>query len=74
MANDREMKGKFIYEQDSINYHRFKIETHSNGAIVGSIYVQKNRDLPDKIILEREQDVGTTPDFVKRVLSKKIWH
>ena len=55
MANDREIKGKLIYEQDSIHYHRFKIETHTNGAIVGSVYVQKDRDLPDKIILVREQ-------------------
>ena len=56
MDNDREIKGKLIYEQDSIHYHRFKIDTHTNGAIVGSVYVQKDRDLPDKIILEREQE------------------
>ena len=56
MANDREIKGKFIYEQDSKHYQRFKIETQTNGAIVGSLYVQKDRDLPDKIILEREQE------------------
>ena len=37
MGKEKEIKGKFIYEQDSKKYHRFKIETEA--GIVGTVRV-----------------------------------
>ena len=56
MGNDREIKGKFIYQQDSIHYYRYKIMAEINETIVGSVYIKKDAELPDKIILNREQE------------------
>jgi hypothetical protein len=51
MNNEKEIKGKFRYEQDSKRYHRFKIETDE--GIVGTVYVPKNKtSMPKKVILE----------------------
>ena len=48
---EKEITGKFRYEQDSKRYHRFKIET--GAGIVGTVYVPKDRDsMPKKLILE----------------------
>ena len=44
---EKEMKGRFEYEQDSKHYHRFRVEADSR--VVGSLYVPKDVALPDKI-------------------------
>ena len=56
MTDDKEIKGRLIFEQDSKHYHRFKIVTDTNEIIVGSVYIKKDAELPDKIILEREEN------------------
>ena len=51
MSDQNEITGKFIYEQDSKRYHRFKIET--DAGIVGTVYVPKDKQsMPKKLILE----------------------
>jgi len=55
MAEEKEIKGTFKYEQDSKRYHRFKIEAKE--GIVGNIYISKDMDpLPDRIILDKVRD------------------
>ena len=50
MSEQKEIKGKFRYEQDSKRYHRFQIETDS--GIVGTIYIPKDQtSMPKKLIL-----------------------
>ena len=50
MTEEKEIIGKFRYEQDSKRFHRFKIET--NTGIVGTVYVPKNKtSMPKKLIL-----------------------
>jgi hypothetical protein len=52
MSDEKEVAGKFRYEQDSKRYHRFKIET--DAGIVGTVHVPRDkRTMPKKIILER---------------------
>lgn len=36
---EKEVKGTFVYEQDSKRYHRFQIETEE--GICGVVYIQK---------------------------------
>lgn len=51
-SNEREVTGKFRYEQDSKRYHRFKIETEA--GIFGTVYVPKEKQsIPKKLILEQ---------------------
>lgn len=51
----KEIKGTFIYEQDSRNFHRFKFEAEQ--GIVGMIYVPKKAPaMPDRITLDREKE------------------
>ncbi len=51
MSDEKEVIGKFKYEQDSKRYHRFKIETDI--GITGTVYVPKDRQsMPKKLILE----------------------
>jgi hypothetical protein len=51
MSEEKEVKGKFKYEQDSKRYHRFKIETDT--GIVATVYVPKDKQsMPKKLILE----------------------
>ena len=51
MTDEKEVTGKFRYEQDSKRYHRFKIET--DDGIVGTVYVPKDKQsMPKKLILE----------------------
>ncbi len=51
MSDEKEIKGKFKYEQDSKRYHRFKIETDT--GIVGTVYVPKDKQsMPKKLILK----------------------
>ncbi|UCC95819.1 MAG: hypothetical protein JSW40_03495 [Candidatus Omnitrophota bacterium] len=48
-----EIEGKYIFNQDTKRFHRFKIET-DNGLVNGTIYIAKDRDgqkLPKKITL-----------------------
>ena len=33
MSDEKEVTGKFRYEQDSKRYHRFKIETQTDGHV-----------------------------------------
>jgi len=40
MTEEKEITGKFQYEQDSKRYHRFQIITDE--GIVGTVYVPKN--------------------------------
>ena len=49
--SEKEIAGKFRYEQDSKRYHRFQIETSC--GVVGTVYIPKNIDgMPKKLILE----------------------
>ncbi len=49
--SEKEIKGRFRYEQDSKRYHRFQIETEA--GIVGTVYVPKEtKAMPRKLILE----------------------
>ena len=51
MTEEKEVRGKFRYEQDSKRYHRFTIETDT--GIVGTVYVPKDKgSMPKKLILE----------------------
>ncbi len=51
MSEEKEVQGKFRYEQDSKRFHRFKIETDT--GIVGTVYVPKDKQvMPKKLILE----------------------
>jgi hypothetical protein len=51
MTEEKEVRGKFRYEQDSKRYHRFTIET--DAGIVGTVYVPKDKEsMPKKLILE----------------------
>jgi hypothetical protein len=51
MSEEKEVIGKFKYEQDSKRFHRFKVET--DAGIVGTIYIPKDKQsMPQKLILE----------------------
>ena len=51
MSDEKEVTGRFKYEQDSKRFHRFKIETDT--GIVGTVYVPKTKEsMPKKLILE----------------------
>ena len=51
MTEEKEVRGKFRYEQDSKRFHRFKIETDT--GIVGTVYIPKDKEsMPKKLILE----------------------
>lgn len=51
MLDKKEIAGKFIFDQDSKRFHRFKIEAEA--GIVGMIYVPKDsHSIPKKIVLE----------------------
>ncbi len=51
MTEEKEVRGKFKYEQDSKRYHRFIIVTDT--GIVGTVYVPKDKEsMPKKLILE----------------------
>ena len=51
MSDEKEVTGKFKYEQDSKRFYRFKIETDT--GIVGTVYVPKDKQsMPKKLILE----------------------
>lgn len=49
---ETEIRGKFVYEQDSKRYHRFQIETDT--GVVGVLYIPKNmQPLPERVALNR---------------------
>ena len=48
-TNGEEIEGVFQYRQDSARFHRFFIEIDKN--ITGYIYILKDTDIPEKIIL-----------------------
>lgn len=51
MPNQKEVKGKFRFDQDSKRFHRFQVET--DAGIVGTIYIPKTADgMPARITLE----------------------
>jgi hypothetical protein len=51
VSDEKEVTGKFRYEQDSKRYHRFGIET--NEGIVGTVYVPKDKQsMPKNLVLE----------------------
>ena len=51
MPEEKEVTGKFRYEQDSKRFHRFNIETDT--GIVGTVYVPKDKQsMPKKLVLE----------------------
>ena len=53
MDKEKEITGKFKFDQDSKRFHRFQIETES--GIVGTVYIPKEmggEKLPKKITLE----------------------
>lgn len=55
------IKGKFRYEQDSKNFHRFQIEVE-NKVVVGTVYISREiEEMPKKLILEyAEKDDSIT--------------
>jgi len=54
MAEQKEIKGTFTYEQDSKRYHRYRIE--ASGRIVGTLYIPKDtEEIPERIILEEKE-------------------
>ena len=51
MSEEKEITGKFRFDQDSKRFHRFQVET--DVGIVGTIYVPKDKEsMPKKITLE----------------------
>lgn len=53
MSDEREVAGKFRYDQDTKRYHRFQIETDT--GVNGTVYIPKDRNgapMPKKLILE----------------------
>jgi len=51
MAEKKEIKGTFKYEQDSKRYHRYRIEAAK--GVVGTIYIPKDiKPIPERIVLE----------------------
>jgi hypothetical protein len=51
MTEQKEIIGKFRYEQDSKRFHRFKIET--DVGVIGTVYVPKDKiNMPKTIVLE----------------------
>ena len=51
MADEKEVTGKFRFDQDSKRFHRFQIET--DVGIVGTVYIPKDKEsMPKKITLE----------------------
>ena len=51
MTEQKEITGKFRYDQDSKRFHRFKIE--NDDGVTGSLYVPRDKTaMPKKIILE----------------------
>ena len=60
----KELKGTFKYEQDSKNFHRYKIKADED--ITGTFYVPKdNEKMPARIILERQRDAHTGNEQIK---------
>lgn len=56
---EKEVKGTFVYEQDSKRYHRFQIKIEEGG--VGMLYIPKDsQPLPERVILERVQQVAAS--------------
>ena len=55
MSEEKEVRGEFIYDQDSKRYHRFQVE--ADEGVVGIVYIPKtNEKLPDKLVLERKRN------------------
>lgn len=57
MEEEKEVTGKFRFDQDSKRFHRFKIETEV--GITGAIYIPKDlggSKLPKKMTLEYVSD------------------
>ena len=51
MSKEKEITGKFRYDQDSKRFHRFMIETED--GVTGSVYVPRDKiTMPKKIVLE----------------------
>lgn len=56
MAEKKEIKGTFKYEQDSKRFHRYRIE--AAGGIVGTVYIPKDiEEIPEQIILEDAKEL-----------------
>ena len=48
--SEKEITGKFQFDQDSKRYHRFKIEAE---GVVGNIYIPKSAiGIPKRIVLK----------------------
>ena len=48
------LRVKALFQGDSKNFHRYNIGGVVNGVneVVGSIYIPKNGNVPDKVIVE----------------------
>ena len=46
---EKQIEGWFKYDKDSRRFHRFLIE--GDDGLVGSVYVPKTQDVPEKILL-----------------------
>jgi hypothetical protein len=52
---EKEVKGRFRFDQDSKRYHRFKME--ADEGVVGVVYVPKSAEsLPDVLTLRRGEN------------------
>ena len=51
MAEEKEIKGEFVYQKDSLRFHKFEIRTAV--GLVGTIYVPKDsKQMPKRIVLD----------------------
>ena len=51
MAEEKISKGRFEYDKDSAKYHRYQLL--AEGGIVGTLYIPKDKEIPDGIVLKK---------------------
>ncbi|HUT70226.1 MAG TPA: hypothetical protein VMW89_06080 [Desulfatiglandales bacterium] len=54
MDVSREVKGEFRSKGETDNYQRLIVYSDEN-EVKGSLYIPKDKAIPDRLILEREQ-------------------
>ena len=48
----KELEGTYRYDADSKRYHRYLVK---GPGLIGTIYFEKGSDIPERVILEREE-------------------
>ena len=54
MNDTKEIRATFNFKGDSDNYHRLIIRS-GEPELKGTLYIPKDMEIPDKVILERKQ-------------------